>query len=50
MSLSPHLFLHEDPLDGGRRLALHIDVKLNIASSLDGSLFEVGAVDARLDC
>lgn len=50
MRLSPYLFLLEDPLNSGCRLALHIDVKLNIASSLDGGLFEVGSVDARLDC
>lgn len=50
VSPSPYLFFLEDPLDGGCRLTLHIDVKLNIASSLDGGLFEVCAVDARLDC
>lgn len=49
-SRDPYLLLHENPLNGWCRLSFHIDVKLYIASSLDCSLLEVSAVDARLDC
>lgn len=49
-SFNAYLLLLENPLDSWRWFTLHIDVKLNIASSLDCGLLEVCAVDARLDC